>query len=388
MKKDKLLIKVLLLLYLLYFSQGIVYGQSSIISQLALLCILIICCVSLVKSFLLVRKHNYFYKIWTSFLFLNILGFILTSSFSNVINFGMFKGVLVTSLSFYPFYYVSLKMIQIKQYLTVFLFLMLPLSIAHYYTNQISIFADRITDNTNVVNNAAYLFVSLIPFLFFIKRKIISYILLAIISFFIIGAAKRGALIAGILGVLVYLYYLLKEQSIENKLKRIRIYLVLLIGLIIVGYFAYNQFLENEFLKNRLEEMVEGNTSNRTENYTLIWEGWLSAESFVHLIFGFGFAASREMTGGLFAHNDWMEALSNFGLLGFTLYLFLFINLIKNIKKNTCTLEERMQLIAITLIWFFMTLVSMFYTSLNSFLMVMLLGYLIGRDKIRNDSKK
>ena len=380
MKTDKLFIIALLLLYIMYFSQGIIYAEGSIVSQLVLLCILSICSFYLIKSFLLKRSHNYFYKIWTSFLALNVLGFIFTASVSNPYHFGMFKGVLLTLISFYPFYYVSLKGTEIKRYFIIFFIAMVVLAVAQFYTNQATILADRISDNTNVVNNSAYLFVVLIPFLFFLKKNFITYALLAILAFFIIGGAKRGALIAGGLGLFVYILYLFKAQAFEvNFKKKLKTYIVLFSGIIVVSYLAYNQFLENEFLQNRLEDMIEGNTSNRTENYTWIWEAWLGADSFLNLIFGFGFAASLEITGRHFAHNDWLEALSNFGLFGFTLYLSLFVILIRKIRKNNFILAERMQLIAITLIWFFMTLVSMFYTSLNSFIMVMVLAYIIGK---------
>src|SRR5690606_15264429 len=124
-----------------YFSQGILYSQGGIISQSTLLAILIIGFYYFIKSLLLKVSNNYFAKVWSVFLLLNIVGFILTGSISNESHFGMLKGVLLTLISFYPFYYLSRNNIDITRYFIVFFIIMIPLAIAQFYTNQASIIA-------------------------------------------------------------------------------------------------------------------------------------------------------------------------------------------------------------------------------------------------------
>jgi O-antigen ligase len=136
--------------------------------------------------------------------------------------------------------------------------------------------------------------------------------------------------------------------------------------------------MENEFFLRRLDQMAEGDSSYRTENYMRILEAWFSSESFINLIFGFGFASSLEITGRHFAHNDWLELLSNFGLIGVLLYLFLIGSTYKYLKDKKYSFENRLMLLSIVIIWFLMTMFSMWYTALFTFLQAVLLGYIYG----------
>lgn len=84
-----------------------------------------------------------------------------------------------------------------------------------------------------------------------------------------------------------------------------------------------------------MENMLEGNVSGRDRIYANIFNGWLDSDNFINLLFGYGFAGSRLLSGsGHFAHNDWLELLSNFGLLGVTIYIVLFYSASKFIRNN------------------------------------------------------
>src|SRR5690606_3106673 len=107
-----------------------------------------------------------FFSFWTSLLVLNVIGFLFTAEFSNSLHWGMFRSILISSLPFYPFYYLARKGKQYDSIFSAFLFCMIPLVIMQFYLEETSILETR--DKSDVVNNVSYFFVGLIPFVFFI----------------------------------------------------------------------------------------------------------------------------------------------------------------------------------------------------------------------------
>lgn len=368
----------LLFLFLVYYAQGFLYAKGSFISQGALSLILIISIYYFFANFSFSFKGT-FYKLWTILLLLNIFAFLFTGSLSNANHFSMLKGLLTTLLPFYPFYHFARKGFLKSKNLVLFFLLMLPLTIFQYYFNANQILSDRITDNINLVNNVAYSFVALIPFVFLLRKyKIFSIILMLLLMYFIIQGAKRGALLAGVIGLAYFIYF---QMRTVEKTQRLRGYLLVIVAVLILGFYGYNFYIENEYLMERIESISEGNSSGRDVIFATIFDGWYNSNSFLHLLFGFGFAGSILITGGHFAHNDWLELLANFGILGIIIYGLLFYNAFKYIKSPMFGVEKKIILMTIISIWFFSTLISMFYVSSNGFLYSILLAFLIGSRK-------
>ena len=81
----------------------------------------------------------------------------------------------------------------------------------------------------------------------------------------------------------------------------------------------------------------------------------------------------------MFAHNDWLELLSNFGLFGVIVYIMLFFAAYKLIRNpNWGDTDKRLFMLTVIIMWFLITLFSMGYTSSDGYLKAMLLAYLIG----------
>lgn len=379
MFKEKYILFILISLIVIYFSQGVFYATGSIISQLCLFSYLSVSGIYLVKLLLIRRDKGLFFKAWTALLLINVLGFVFTGYLSNPFHFGMFKGILISLLPFYPNYYFSRKGILRSKHLIIFFFVMLIISILQFFYNREQILLERVSGNEDVVNNAAYMFVNLIPFVFLIKkRKIISLLSILILVFFIIQGSKRGAILTGSVGVLIYIYYQLR--TIEKK-HRVKGYFITAIGIVVLGYFIYNFYLENEFLSYRIQSMLEGGSSQRDRIYLDIFNGWYDSGNIINLIFGFGFAGSQQLASGSFAHNDWLELLSNFGLLGISIYLMLFYSAYKLIRYSQWDSDKRIIFICVVAMWFLITLFSMGYTSTGGYLQAIMLAYLIGSEK-------
>ncbi len=375
MRNDKFIQLLILSLFAAYFSQGVLYAEGSLISQTIFALVMLITLFYFIKSWFSGIHKNVFFKAWSLLLMVNIFGFIFTGDIANIFHFGMLKKIFLASLPFFPVYYFARKGVLKTKYIKFFLIVMLPVTILQYYLQEAYILAQRISiDNLNVVNNTAYTFVALIPFVFLFKNnKNIANILMAIFMFFIIQGAKRGALIAGVIGLLLFIYYQLR--TIKRK-HRIRGFLFVSAGTGIMIYYL-NQFFEsNEYLLYRLQSIEEGSSSGRDIIFASIYNGWLEGGVF-QLLFGFGFASSFKFAGN-FAHNDWLELLSNFGLLGIIIYAVLFYHGFKMIISKGWGPSKKIMVLCVMMTWLSVSLVSMGYISDDGYLRAIILGYLMG----------
>lgn len=123
--------------------------------------------------------------------------------------------------------------------------------------------------------------------------------------------------------------------------------------------------------------MAEGDSSGRDTIYSNLFNAWLNSD-IIHLLFGHGFGSTIYISGGSWAHNDWLELLTNFGLLGVSIYLTLFATATKLAFSEKLYIDKRILLLTILTIWFFTTLVSMNYTNTSSIFQTIILAYLIG----------
>ncbi len=153
-------------------------------------------------------------------------------------------------------------------------------------------------------------------------------------------------------------------------------------GIATLAYFGYNYYQRNQFLVQRIQSIAEEDSSGRNTIFANLFNVWVNSDSFLNLLFGHGFGSTVFLSGtGNRAHNDWLELLTNFGLLGVSIYLTLFVSATKAAFQNQWNIDKRILMMTIVSIWFFTTVVSMNYTSTNSIYQTIMLAYLIGNRK-------
>ena len=94
-----------------------------------------------------------------------------------------------------------------------------------------------------------------------------------------------------------------------------------------------------------------------------------------------GFASTVGEAGN-YAHNDWIEFLYDFGIVGLGCYMsfyFFFVKLIKNIPN-----QYKLSMIMILVALFLSSLYSMAFFSNESSYSFMLLGYILGMNRYNN----
>lgn len=366
----------LFIVFALYFAQDWLYTSGSLLSQLCIVIIILISGVYLMKTLFMNDRKNLFFIAWTLFIILNLTRFIFQFDLSAGPARDAIKNTLGCMLPFYPFYYFTRKGELKEKQLIRFALLILPVFIFRFLVNQRTYMTTFDRDANEVVNNLAYAFTGLIPYVFLIKNKRLpSGAFMLVILLFVIQGSKRGAIIAASIGLILYFYY---QIIISEKRYRITNYVSAFIIIILLSTFAYRTVISNEFVLDRMTSMMQGGTSNRTYLYTIIFRNWYAGNNLLNLLFGYGLAGSIVLTGGGLAHNDWLEILSNFGLIGIFSYIFLFYSAVKTALAKEWLLDKKIVMLTMVSMWFFITLISMWYTSLDYFTNAILFGYLMG----------
>lgn len=211
-------------------------------------------------------------------------------------------------------------------------------------------------DETTV--NASTIFLMLLPLLFCLRNRVVSLVLFCVCLFFLISGAKRGNILAAVIPAVLYAWMLYKE----NKRNVFKIS-VLIIAIVAIALWIKGLVLSDEYLLRRLEQTLEGNTSGRDVIYSTMWDMWYGVGSIVNLLFGYGYNGTFLYSPmHKFAHNDWLEILVDFGLLGALFYAAIFIafaRLYFRLDRG----YPRLVCIAIVSVWFMKTLYSMGFTD-------------------------
>lgn len=248
-------------------------------------------------------------------------------------------------------------------------------SLIYYKTMEAQSLAKLIGGNEDITNNGSVAFLCILPIIFVIKNRYLSYGVLLISVYFLLDAAKRGNIICAIPVLLLFIIYYFRNKQIRVSEKAIFITFFLF-----TVSWGYKQFEKNEFLQMRMEQTMEGNSSGRDILYGNAWKVYSESQSMKNLILGYGFQATyyNEQIGN-YAHNDWLELLVDNGIIGALLYLSIFIQLFKIIRSEE-DIQKRFLLISIVSIWFLKSTFSMSFTGDTTFILYLLFGYVTQDD--------
>ena len=206
------------------------------------------------------------------------------------------------------------------------------------------IYLYAIVKNGISTQNSIYYMLVFLPMLVFLKRSSIKKGLVVLLAILALISNKRTAF----LGVLAYFltYEFMSQKYISRNKKIVKgVGYVLLIVFIYFIWPVITQRLNITVLKELSLANIEADGgSNRIYIYSILWKNQL-AGSVKHWLIGDGYNAvllshiCRDGIGGewVSAHNDFLEVIYDYGIVGFVLYISFFVMLIKaaiNMQKT------------------------------------------------------
>jgi hypothetical protein len=369
---------LIFLFIILYMGQGFLYPSGSLLPKISFLAYVLSAIILIISSI----KYSDFkiglFRYLSFFILLNSLYFTFSILFEyDDLKFRFFRSTLFTLLSFFVGYYLSLKYKISPKTLIALFVILLFLAITNFFRQ-----GDLNEDIGILQNNLVYGIVMLFPFLFLIKNKFISLVLMSIMYFAVIWSFKRGGIITGSILLLVNMFYLIFNKSNYSKLAARdfkRLFILIMIIFIIIYFF--NELFSNEIIITRFINIEDDRGSQREYIFKDIFFGWLNFDNLFHFLFGFGFLGSIIFTLNSTAHNDFIEVVSNFGILGMIIFLGIWYGLFKIIRNKNCDITSRYIVASVFLAWVIDSQYQQFYNSLYSFSMMLILGFVVGKEK-------
>jgi len=219
-----------------------------------------------------------------------------------------------------------------------------------------------ITNISGLLVGVNYIYFPLLtlPWILLVKKEKIKNLLLLLLLFLSILSAKRSVVI---IVVVVSVFYLLKSFKFNSRVKLLSSVLLLSILFCGIYFIIKKQNSHLEYIEHRFENIGESGGSGRTKIWSEVMY-MISSSSFAEQIVGHGHnSVIKNRKGHKSAHNDFLEVLYDFGLIGFIMYIIFIVFLIKLYLK----LKKRKSILSFS---FFSSLVIFFVMSMVSALII------------------
>ena len=365
----KLLPYFLILLYLIYMGQTYIPALK-LLSSVSALLLVAISCYYFVRTWLINERHNMFIKSLTCLFVLFLIGFATSNDMNIATN--MLKMFILVNFIFFPIYYLTRKRIIDIRFLEFTIWLFTAFFIFDYFSFKDHLIMERIADVDDVVNNAGYNLVCLIPGLLFMKKKYFMPLIM-ILSLLVVESAKRGAIITLFMG-LIYIFIVYKRIYGINKLS-ILSKIALTVIPVVVLLLVWNYMSSNEYIMERFSSLGEGDSSGRDVLLVTCWNSFWENIGLGSLFFGYGLGATVNLAGN-FAHNDWMETLVNLGFLGIFSLIAYYGGIFKEYRRIN-DIHKYILLLCLMML-FVRTVFSMSFADPSSFPLIIICAYIMG----------
>ena len=195
-----------------------------------------------------------------------------------------------------------------------------------YFINVIN--ADNYVDESAAINST-YFAILLLPFVLLQNKKLYKNIGIITIVAITFISNKRAAFIAIALSFFIYHISANKNGKKHGAMNYVLILLSIVILVLSASEFGFLSQIE---IFNNLSNMFEDGGSGRTDIYSAVWslvKGFSSGE----LLFGRGFNSVSMSIVGTSAHNDFLEVLHDYGIVGIFLYISFILSVCRSASK-------------------------------------------------------
>lgn len=220
----------------------------------------------------------------------------------------------------------------------------------------------RASLNVDAGMNELYLILLSVPFLLMTDRILIKSIGLMAVFILVVVSLKGTALLALIAGLVVYI---LIYNRITGRKNSVWLVFGLVIGLVAYLFLPQIILLITNILHVNWDAKLVLVASSEGSDRIPIWTEALRVQgesNIIQWLFGHGYnqlASNLLYRGGHFsAHNDFIETLFDFGLVGLTFYLGLYKTLLKELRVSLIEMNPYAPALGMSVMMFFV--VSMF----------------------------
>ena len=356
-----------LLIWCIYYLQGIIYSEGSFISRLSLLAIFVISAGHAYRTIQMPGKPVFFrglnalvlmFTIYGLFLFLTD-GTTTHGKVQNVQSMLYLKSYYMALLPIYSCYYYARKGYLNKDVLSLFAVIFVALGIANYYRMQretLEYLASLKSDRTEITNNIGYVMLSVIPsLLIFNKKPLWQYIGIGFCVVFILMAMKRGAILCAGLFLVAFVWH--KMKSSRSSSRRILVIAAIIVGFYLLAQFVENMLTNSDYFLARLEQTRAGDASGRESMYNEYFNHYFFDAEIIPKLIGYGANGTIKVFEN-YAHNDWLETLIDQGFVGIIIFCFYISCFLKTIRMRTLHPESKFALKVIFLLFILQTFFS------------------------------
>jgi hypothetical protein len=234
-----------------------------------------------------------------------------------------------------------------------------------------------------LIGSVLYL-TTLLPWISILNNKVLKGILLAGISGLVLFSMKRSALFQISIGG--FFYILIQNMIVEQ---RKRMFYFLLAPFVLLGLFLILSYV-NSSTSGALFERVQSLQGDRGSGRLDIWANLLEQYKmwpFINQIGGKGYYITDKILGGMRAHNDFIEAILAYGIIGFLANVFFSIYL--SVKAAGMILRRHPYaasfVFAVISFWILSMVSYNLYTMYWSLYLLAFLGYICGIDQQDSD---
>jgi len=267
-------------------------------------------------------------------------------------------------LPIYPLYAYCRKGLMDEERIKKWIIPFLVIIVLTYFLKQTSASEELDRGADEVTNNAGFVFASLLPFLFLLRKKpLIMYSVLMIIAAFVVLSMKRGAILVTAAAAVIILYAEFKNSKRMTKF----LIIVLSAAFAVSVYFLTIKLIENNayFQYKVVEKTMEGSSSGRDDLYGKAVDYWFNKASNSQFLFGTGANKTYDILGNR-AHNDWLELAVNQGLVGVVVYLFYWLRIYSYVRRRRKVKDNVYYVLMLfAVIYFMKSLFSMSYDGME-----------------------
>ena len=224
-------------------------------------------------------------------------------------------------------------------------------------------------------NDAVFVISAYLPFVFALKdRRVLKTIL--IFMFLILAALsfKRSIILAVLISLFFYIWLMLDKRVVSQYAFYIYLFVILSIGAVV--YMALEDIvMMNVF--DRFHSLATDGGSERDFLYRELFTTYVDS-NFFHLCFGYGYKSTINYVAKM-GHNDFINIMFDFGLMGIILYLSFIFKLIGlTIKKYRKRANYRHEYALYISILMFLFVLSSFNNMIYEISIVIPITFMLG----------